>query len=379
MNYITAGEAGERWGISPRRVCILCKEGRIPGAVKKSRVWILPENAQKPDDGRKNNPSGSIEPILLLYNPTYFDNRPDCSNEDDRHICEVQKKYLTGNLEEACYEVERYISFCTDDNYRLVYYIIKYYLCADLGKKEELLRSREKIEDLCAGSSVSPLGKAIVDYYLGSSIFFDRRLVGDELFDEVLPLVGMIAVKKSINALILQSGEGDPTCIEIICKELKKRDCPLITAYCCLFMVIYYNVLGDRASFEEYIDRALAILLPRKWYTPIAEYSATVDLKELKQLSEEERKAIYSLFERIVGGYVSAGILDGLAGAPMKNAQRNVQVAFKLAQGKSVDVISGELGISQYKVKQHIEDLYSVIGVDSKKGIKSFVIKNIFV
>ncbi|MDP4182419.1 MAG: hypothetical protein Q8942_15180 [Bacillota bacterium] len=38
MDYITAQEAADKWGISRRRVQILCVNGRINGAVKKANM-----------------------------------------------------------------------------------------------------------------------------------------------------------------------------------------------------------------------------------------------------------------------------------------------------------------------------------------------------
>lgn len=61
--YMTAQEAAEKWGVSPRQVQILCKENRITGAMRMSRIWIIPENAKKPTRekkalcGRKNDAS----------------------------------------------------------------------------------------------------------------------------------------------------------------------------------------------------------------------------------------------------------------------------------------------------------------------------------
>lgn len=61
--YITVQEAAEKWGVTPRQVQILCKENRITGAARMSRIWIIPENAEKPTNNKrgqgreKNGPS----------------------------------------------------------------------------------------------------------------------------------------------------------------------------------------------------------------------------------------------------------------------------------------------------------------------------------
>jgi hypothetical protein len=55
MDFLTTTEISEKWGISRRRVVVLCDEGRIEGAIQKGSMWLIPEGAQKPLDGRKKN------------------------------------------------------------------------------------------------------------------------------------------------------------------------------------------------------------------------------------------------------------------------------------------------------------------------------------
>ena len=50
--YRSIKETAEMWGISTRRMQILCDEGRIKGAAKLGREWAIPINAEKPVDKR---------------------------------------------------------------------------------------------------------------------------------------------------------------------------------------------------------------------------------------------------------------------------------------------------------------------------------------
>ena len=52
MEYISITKAAEKWGISTRRIRILCTEGRIPGAYKPRKYWKIPEDVEKPKDER---------------------------------------------------------------------------------------------------------------------------------------------------------------------------------------------------------------------------------------------------------------------------------------------------------------------------------------
>lgn len=45
-------EAAKNWDISERRVTTLCKEGKIKGAKKQGRFWLIPADAEKPADNR---------------------------------------------------------------------------------------------------------------------------------------------------------------------------------------------------------------------------------------------------------------------------------------------------------------------------------------
>lgn len=52
MEFITANQAAQKWGISQRRVQILCAEGRISGVFKLGEAWAIPVDASKPNDSR---------------------------------------------------------------------------------------------------------------------------------------------------------------------------------------------------------------------------------------------------------------------------------------------------------------------------------------
>ena len=48
----TCKEMASIWNVSVRAVSSLCKSGKIPGAVKNGKIWLIPDTAQKLADGR---------------------------------------------------------------------------------------------------------------------------------------------------------------------------------------------------------------------------------------------------------------------------------------------------------------------------------------
>lgn len=59
--FMTVKQASEKWGISDRRIRVLCSEGKISGAYQEGRGWKIPADAKKPADGRYK----SKESLLL--------------------------------------------------------------------------------------------------------------------------------------------------------------------------------------------------------------------------------------------------------------------------------------------------------------------------
>ena len=67
MDIMAAKDAAEKWGISQRRVAVLCAENRIPNAIMVGNMWVLPADAEKPSDARSvryNKSKGTVKPFL---------------------------------------------------------------------------------------------------------------------------------------------------------------------------------------------------------------------------------------------------------------------------------------------------------------------------
>lgn len=53
MDFISVQEAASKWEISERRIQKLCEEERIPGVTRFGRMWLIPRDAEKPEDARR--------------------------------------------------------------------------------------------------------------------------------------------------------------------------------------------------------------------------------------------------------------------------------------------------------------------------------------
>lgn len=68
MEYMSAREAADKWGVSQRRVAILCSESRIDNATMVGNMWLIPATAEKPVDARttrySQKDSKKVKPFL---------------------------------------------------------------------------------------------------------------------------------------------------------------------------------------------------------------------------------------------------------------------------------------------------------------------------
>ena len=67
MEYKSVAQIAEQWGISDRRVRILCQQGKIDGVMRKGRTWLIPANAEKPIDGRTTRYQRNDSPYAELF------------------------------------------------------------------------------------------------------------------------------------------------------------------------------------------------------------------------------------------------------------------------------------------------------------------------
>lgn len=98
MVYISVKEASKKWGITERRIRILCSEGRVDGVVRSGWAWNIPITAQKPGDGRQIR---HIKNFDLRTGPLNFDalNEVKDNIKDYSGSSQVLKKYYDQSID----------------------------------------------------------------------------------------------------------------------------------------------------------------------------------------------------------------------------------------------------------------------------------------
>ena len=113
MEYLTVKEIANKWNISDRSVRNYCAIGRIPGTYLKGKVWLIPEDAKKPvqnkkeetlleilQDEKDNKYSGGIyhkTQIDLTYNSNHIEGSR-LSHDQTRYIFETNTINMEGEI-----------------------------------------------------------------------------------------------------------------------------------------------------------------------------------------------------------------------------------------------------------------------------------------
>lgn len=112
MKYITVKEAAQKFGINERRVRLLCEQGRIEGAYKEGKVYLIPEASEKPSDQRKTENKKSL--TINTYPEVDFKKYHKMYPDDKGNFGPYGGTYLDNpELKKAFEEVyEGYLTIC---------------------------------------------------------------------------------------------------------------------------------------------------------------------------------------------------------------------------------------------------------------------------
>jgi DNA-binding CsgD family transcriptional regulator len=157
MEYISAIEASEKWGVSLRQVQRLLAANRIPRAKKYGRSWMIPNDAEKPADPRKEKkpPGQSLSSELAHVIEATSVPMPTHNPDAILKIVKEEKLRLQ-------YEVE--LAYMRGDFARVM-------RCYDKTKGDEAARLRASLTAVAAAVSLGDYDEYIkIEAYLKSRI-----------------------------------------------------------------------------------------------------------------------------------------------------------------------------------------------------------------
>ena len=406
MEYLNITETAEKWGISPRRLQTLCANGKVEGATRFGKAWMIPKNTQKPIDGRTKASKGKVASLLKKDMPmprkTPFLHMTDLysvagnaeksiaaleSNPEAQILLEAEIAYSKGNIEKV-YDSAYYLLHKHSGFYAVISAGMLLGLCAiwrgDLNMwrqaKIHIAEAPAKSEadrDIMA-FSITAIDSILYDvssfpewFKLGrfEPLHKDALPAAKVFYAKYLYAVGYALATKQLE---LQGVQGlslltmIPNTIEPMISQAVADNSIIAEIYLRMTCATIYHTSGNREQAIYHIDRALALALPDKLFGILAEYGRTLDALLEQRISKIDADAWYKvrdLYSIYMAGWTKlSGSVRGKNLATTLSAKER-EVAKLAAFGFKNGQIAAALNMSVSAVKQAVTNVSNKTGM----------------
>ena len=393
MEYLKIDEAAKKWALGVRRVQILCAEGKVEGAVRFGRSWMIPKDAIKPVDGRtragrihasEDMPLPRKTPFLHMTDLFHTAGSADAVgeslayNHEAQVLFEAEIAYSRGEIDKV-YESANYLLSKHSGFYAVQSAGMLLAQCAVWkGDINMWRRAKVHIAEAPAKNNndreAMQLAISAVDIMLYSVQSFPKWFQTgcfEPLHKDSYPAAKVyyakflyaIAYAVATGTLKLPGAEGlyvmssVPYTLEPLICWANERNTVMAEIYLRLTCAAVYHNCGKETDAIRHIDRALALALPDRFYGVLAEYCRALDTLMEKRLSLVDERAwgevkkLYKIYNegwsKLSGAVRGKTILTTLS-------EKEREVAKLAAFGMSNREIADNLCLSLPIVKQAI-------------------------
>lgn len=406
MEYLKVKDVAERWGVSPRRIQTMCASGRIEGAIRFGRDWMIPKNTPQPQDGRtkigriiaeqkllEDMPMPRQTPFLYMTDLYSVPGSADESAEKlvDNHeaqvLFEAEVAYSRGQIDKV-YDRANYLLNKHSGFYAMLSAGMLLALCA-IWHGDIAMWRRAKLH-IAEAPAKSDSDRDIMSFSITAvdSMLYDIEnfpewfKIGcfEPLHKDSLPAAKIfyakylyatgygVATKQlempGLQGLTLMSIL--PATIEPMISQAMADSSIMAEAYLRMTCAVVYHYSGNKEQAIRHIDRALALVLPDKLYGFLAEYCRTLDALLESRLclvdpeAWEKVRQLYKIYNagwsKLSGNVRGRTIITTLS-------RREREVAKLAAFGMQNSDIANKLHMSLSSVKQAIRIVSEKTGV----------------
>lgn len=398
MDYITAREAAEKWGVSERRINQYCAEGRIPGAERFGGAWAIPAGAEKPGDPRKQKtqaapPSAEKAPELFpgfmpLMNTPF---RPGSCKEaiarmeagPKKDIALAEYHYFSGQAEKAMQETEGYLT-AAEGGIRLSACLLFAYACLSMGRIDHARNALGEIRRTLASSGeTDPAARATEAFVAFAAAVLLHLPLPEEMppAESFLPLLppGLraFALYVQAHALYLKGAYAHSAGIVEATLSMGASGYPIPAIYLHLIAVMDYMSLKQTERAEAHLLTAWEIARPDDLIEGFGEHHGLLGAMleaVIKPGWPEDFKRIIDITYRFSAGW--RRVHNPLTGHDVADDLTTTEFAIAMlaARDWTTQEIAQHLKISVNTVKTHISEAMRKLNVQNRKDLKQYML-----
>lgn len=393
MDYISIDEAAKKWGLSKRFVQLLCSNGRIEGATRLGRAWMIPHDAKKPIDGRTKAARSKRDGDMPLPRKTPFlymtdlYNTPGTAddvgeslafNHEAQVLFEAEVAYSRGEIDKV-YDIANYLLSKHSGFYAVLSAGMLLAQCAIWkGDIEMWRRAKIHISEAPAKNDndrdVMQLAISAVDimvYNVESFPDWFKKGRFDPIHKDAYPAakvyyakylyalgyavaMGLVKVEGTQGLYIMSVISFS---VEPMISWARANNTIMAEIYLRLTCAAIYHNCGKDEDAIYHIDKAIELALPDKFYGVLAEYCRALDTlmeKRLSLIDEEAWKEVKKLYKIYNEGWskLSGAVRGKTILTTLSDKER--EVAKLAAFGMGNQEIADHLHISLSVVKQAV-------------------------
>lgn len=407
MEYIKTDALASEWGISKRRLQTLCASGKVEGAVRFGRVWMIPKGARKPADGRTkagreareellkgSMPMPKKTPFLHMTNLYTEPGQAELAiasladNPEAQILLSAEIAYARGEIDRV-YESANYLLKKHSGFYAVLAAGALLALCAiwrgdlnmwrrakvhiaEANAKDD--REREIITlTLCAVDSMLYDVKNFPEWFRtgcfellhrdslpAAKVYYAKYVyaAGHGIASKAVEMEGISGL--SLMGLL-------PRVIEPMISQAAADNIVVVEIYLRMTCAVTYHYSKNDKQAIRHIDKALALALPDRLYGILAEYcrliSPLIEMR-LRPIDEEAWNEVNRLFKIYVKNWSLLG--SSITGKQIiENLSEQNRAIARLAAFKLSDAeIAARMNMSIPGVKQAIRIIKQKSGLE---------------
>jgi DNA-binding NarL/FixJ family response regulator len=388
MKYVSVGDAAERWGVDPRAVQRYCAAGKIRGAKKYGRAWMVPDGAERPPDNRKKagDAPPPLYPGLFLMENLRLDGRSpeeiaaELPDDECRREFFWEFAFLQGKTRAS---IELSARMPQNSRFRMTVLHGRNIAAIRRGRYDALCRSMDALNELRieyrefpAALSCIELANAVVYASIYAPYHCPEWLQRGDFS-------GLPADAKPfalyLYTLYLNSAAQPQRMLGVTEAALAQTPSPGFTVaelYLRIMRVNALMTLDKRDQAREQLVQALEEAVPYGLFSPFSEHLATMRglLEEVaRKRFPEAHKQILKGWKEVFSGWteIHNRILDTETTKLL--TAREYQIALFLVDGRSYKEIADRMNTTLAGINYSLQVIREKLGVKKSRDIVRFV------
>lgn len=389
MNFETAAQTAARLGVTVRAVQKWAKEGKLDGAKKVGRDWMIPFGAVADAKSDVKEKSSYIPyPLFQIPYTTgdakkYIENIAD---KDKRNLNLSQLYYFMGELDKTIELTEPYLT-SSNINYRVACAMFYAFanLCGDHIHKtrfaaEIIYNEIEKLDlndhDLVEQNALIIFAAVVIKTQL--HIPFDNVPLIENHIKYMPEGLKVMACYLSAYKAYLEKDYERSIGIAQTAVNCAVNYYPICLMYCYIICAIDYINLLKTEKANEYIQKAWEIAHKHKLFMPFVEhYSLLQGLLEsnFKNSHPKDYDSIISLARKYNTGWYTVYNYRNEGKVTFELTPTEFTIATLYSRGWRAKEIAAHIHISERTVSNYIQVIYEKLNVNSRKALENYLLK----